>query len=85
MSQGFIWIGGWGLGAGYGVVNIVFFVLWILLLVWLVAYLFHPRNYQNHPYWGSAQDPLEILKTRYAKGEINKEQFEQMKKDLQSN
>ena len=28
------------------------------------------------------EDPFEILKNRYAKGEINKEKFEEMKKDL---
>lgn len=29
------------------------------------------------------ETPLDILKKRYAKGEITKEQFEQMKKDLE--
>jgi len=28
-------------------------------------------------------DPLQILKGRYAKGEITKEDFEKMKKDLE--
>ena len=28
------------------------------------------------------QDPLEILKMRYARGEITREQYEQMKQDL---
>ena len=31
----------------------------------------------------SDDEPLQILKSRYAKGEITKEEFEQMKKDLE--
>ncbi len=29
------------------------------------------------------QDPLEILKLRYARGEITRDEYEQMKRDLQ--
>jgi len=31
---------------------------------------------------GGADSALEILKRRYARGEISKEQFEEMKKDI---
>ena len=31
----------------------------------------------------SEKDPIKVLKLRYAKGEITKEQYEQMKKDLE--
>jgi putative membrane protein len=33
---------------------------------------------------GKASDPMEILKQRYARGEIQKDEFEQKKKDILS-
>ena len=58
-------------------------VLWILLLaiiIWVVfQILYKNRNTLNNYKTKSAMD---ILKKRYAKGEITKEEFEQMKRDL---
>ena len=55
-----------------------------LLLIGLVAYAlgWRPQLNQN----GSAQigqTPLEILKARYARGEISREEYEQMHLDLE--
>ena len=71
-------MGGWG---GFGILSwlfmIIFWVLIILGAVALVRYL--ARSGQQ-----SKEDktPLDILKERYARGEINKKEFEEKKKDL---
>lgn len=58
----------------------IFWILIIVLVVWLVVNQ-NSRSKQNfnNP---QSESPMDILKKRYAKGEITKEQFEQMKKDL---
>jgi putative membrane protein len=60
----------------------VFFMLifWggiIALIIWAI------RRVGGNSTSGTGQaTPLEIAKARYARGEITKEQFEQLKKDL---
>ena len=70
---------------------IAFWALVIAGIVWLA------RNASSGPSTGADthsigsgnnsrasahESPLDILKTRYAKGELTKEQFESMKKDI---
>jgi len=59
----------------------IFWIAFIVVIVLFVKWLFHQGKTETR---GPAQDEsaLEILKKRYAKGEINKEEFEQKKKDI---
>jgi putative membrane protein len=58
----------------------IFWVIIIALIIWLLINQ-SSRNRQNYqpPQQESA---LDILKKRYARGEINKDEFEEKKKDL---
>jgi len=67
--------GWWGMGLGM-LLMIVFWGGLIALVTWIIFRLV--RSGQQP----SSQTPLDIAKARYAKGEISKEEFEQIKKDL---
>lgn len=72
---------GWG-SMGLGMIGVTLF--WILLIVAIVLLV--------KVLWGSGsglertqeKKPLDILKERYARGEIDKEEFDQKKRDLGS-
>jgi putative membrane protein len=55
------------------------FFWWFLLIVLVFAAV---RTLLNKNKKSNNENSLEILKRRYAKGEIDKEEFEKMKKDL---
>jgi putative membrane protein len=73
---------GWGGGWGWGWFGLIHTVLWwfliILGIVVLAKWLFGGASKPPAP----ERRALEILAERYARGEINKEEFEQKKKDL---
>jgi putative membrane protein len=56
----------------------IFWILIIIALVWFVA--FATRRGGIAP--GNEKSALDILRERYAKGEIDREEFEQKQKDL---
>ncbi|MBD3243224.1 MAG: SHOCT domain-containing protein [Chitinivibrionales bacterium] len=67
----------WGWG-GWAMV-----IVWVVLLAALVYIVTRTARPQTHPGAGAApESPLDVLKKRYARGEISKEEFEEKKKDL---
>lgn len=71
----------WGGGMWFGW---IFWLVIIGLIVWLLINQSNRSRNQNQDQMNPhLESPLDILKKRYAKGEITKEQFEEMKKDLQ--
>ncbi len=59
-------------------------IFWILIIVGLVFLIKWVVQQSKPCETGQGESPLEILKKRYAKGEIDKEEFDQKKKDLLS-
>jgi len=66
---------GWWMAFG-GLWMLIFWGALIALIVWGIAKL--SGRGDTTP----KRDPLDVAKERYAKGEISREEFEQLKKDL---
>ncbi len=76
---------GWGMGYGMGwlwtILMIAFWIAIIVGIVLLIRWLILSTRTQPHT-GRHEESALEILKKRYARGEIDREEFEQRKKDL---
>ena len=85
--QGGSW--GWGMmgpgmmgGFGMGWMSIVWIVV-LGLIIWAVVAAARGTGWSGNSDSGNrSESALGILKRRYARGEINKEEFEERKKDL---
>jgi putative membrane protein len=76
MMGGYGWGGGWGFGM---IGMLLWWVLIILGIVLLAKWVFRGAPGASQV---SGNRALEILRERYARGEIDKQEFEQRKRDL---
>ena len=84
-GQGYGMGGGWGIG---GMIMMIFF--WAVIIVGAVLIIRYfttghggVSSGQGAGSIAPGRDPLEILRERYAKGEIDTEEFEQRKRTLE--
>lgn len=71
---------GWGMGTGF----LFMLFLWVVIVagsVLLVRWIISSGGKKEQSGL-SSEAPLDILKKRYARGDITREQYEQIKKDI---
>jgi putative membrane protein len=77
-------MGGWGMGWFGGIFMLLFWILVIAGLIYLIKWLIQTTKGNSGTNQGGSSGALDILKERYARGEIDKREFEEKKKDLLS-
>ena len=74
--------GSYGPGFFLGPIFMVFF--WVIIIALIVSMVSRMSGKGSSCCGHGGSDALEILKERYAKGEIDKKEFEAKKKDLEN-
>jgi putative membrane protein len=80
--MGRLMMGDWGVGWFGMIFMIIFWGLIIVGLVLLIRLLIQNASGKAHSGVSTGSKAMDILKERYARGEINLDEFESMKKDI---
>jgi len=76
-------------GMGFSIVSLIINFLFWILIIWGFIILIKSLTHRSYQYSNIEEETknlednsLKIIRERYAKGEIDKKEFEQLKKDL---
>jgi putative membrane protein len=77
-------MGGFGMGfGGFGfLLMAVFWIVIVVAAIWLVGNLF-PRSDRGQSPANAPESAVDIVKRRYARGEISKDEFEAIRHSLE--
>jgi putative membrane protein len=67
---------GWGMIFGW-----ILGIAALIVIIWLIV---KAVNYSNHSQNDDDKSALDVLKKRFAEGEISREEYEEMKKIIES-
>lgn len=68
------------MGFGFGGIGMIIF--WVVVLA-VIFFVVRGLQNQSHRHETQLPSPIELLKRRYAAGEISKEEFERLRRDLE--
>jgi putative membrane protein len=77
--------GGWSMMGGFGIFGIILSIIFWVFVIWAIVALIRWGMWSGHggkTRWHGEDSAIQILKERYAKGEIKKEEFDEKMKDL---
>jgi putative membrane protein len=77
-------MGGWGGFGWLGPLHILFWVVVLILIVALIVWLVRPSSHASVAYrTEQRRSPgLDVLEERYARGEINRDEYLQKRRDI---
>jgi len=81
MMGGWDRAGNYGCVFGYGYGGMFMWIIFLILIGLLIYFIFQSLKTKGSKM--PDESPVDILKRRYAKGEITKEEYEKMKKDIE--
>lgn len=68
----------------YGGMHFIWWIIWLVFVIWIFVSSYGRKKAADKYIPFDNQTPLDILKSRYAKGEITKEEFLEAKEAIKS-